>query len=192
MVVTPAALASTTATLKSSLIASLLAQVKTALPQGYMMYDGGYSASFASPQVGNTDKTHALVSLNGTLYGILFKKSDLVSRFAGSETVASFGSFQYTTPGLEALDFSIANLKDFAPDKKTALVIHAKGNMKLIGTIPADEIKKKLAGVALADTQSIFKLYGPVIESGTGELVPPWSKVPKDLKRISVVVEERR
>jgi hypothetical protein len=43
----------------------------------------------------------------------------------------------------------------------------------------------------LADTQAILKpYYGSVIESGSGELVPSWSKVPSDLSRITVNVEK--
>jgi hypothetical protein len=60
----------------------------------------------------------------------------------------------------------------------------------LIGLVPVAEIKKKLAGRSLAQTQEVFKSFSPVIESGTGELAPPWAKVPTDLSRIIINVKE--
>jgi hypothetical protein len=153
------------------------------------MFDKGYVAVFGAPIIGgNASSTN--ISLSGTLYGIIVPKNRLIEAFAGDQTISLFKSFSYTAPGLESVDSVITNLKDFSPTKKGALVIHAKGDMKIIGTIPVEEIKKKLAGLPLAKTQDIFKLYSPVIESGSGELAPPWAKIPTDLKRLKVIVKE--
>ena len=66
-----------------------------------------------------------------------------------------------------------------------------KGDFNMVGVIPVDELKEKLAGVPLAATQAVLKpYYGSVIESGSGELIPAWAKVPKDTSRITVNVEK--
>ena len=72
----------------------------------------------------------------------------------------------------------------------TALVLRAKGDIKLVGTVPVDDITKKLEGISLAKTQDVFKSYSAVIASGSGELVPPWAKIPNNPKRISITVKE--
>ncbi|MFA6554171.1 MAG: hypothetical protein WCS89_01555 [Candidatus Paceibacterota bacterium] len=189
-IINPSALASSTATLKSQITTSLLADVNTSIPDGYIMYEKGYTISFGAPVTGGNDPSTATVSLQGTIYGIAFPKNKLVESIAGNQTISLFGPFAYTAPGLESLEVVITNLKDFSPTKKGALVIHAKGGMKIIGTIPVDDIKKKLAGISLASTQEVFKSYSPVIESGSGELAPPWAKIPTDLSRIKVIVQE--
>lgn len=189
-IINPSALASSTAILKSQMTASLLKEVDASIPDGYIMYDKGYTVSFGAPVTGGTNPSSATVSLQGTIYGIAFPKNKLVEAIAGNQTISLFGPFAYTAPGLESLEVIITNLKDFSPVKKGALVIHAKGNVKIIGTIPVDDIKKKLSGIPLASTQEVFKSYSPVIESGSGELAPPWAKIPTDLSRIKVIVQE--
>lgn len=188
-ITSPAVVASTTARLKAQIISSLLSQMKSAIPDGYIMYGGDYSSSFSSPVVGGTDHGLATVSLQGALYGIMFKKSDLLSKFSSGQSDTIFGGFGYTAPGLDTIQMTITNLKDFSPDKKTTLVIQAKGDLKLVGTVPVDDIKKKLEGISLAATQNVFKSYSPVIETGSGELVPPWAKIPTDPNRITVTVQ---
>ena len=188
-VVSPAVLASSTALLKASLLSALRDQVKSSVPLGYIMYDSGYSSAFSAPVVSGTDKNQAVVTVNGVVYGIIFKRIDLVSKLAGGNAVSGFGKFDYTSPGLEELSFNISNLKDFAPEKKGTLIINIKGNLKLVGTIPVDKLKESLAGKSLADSQIVLKTFSSVIENADGELVPPWSKIPTDVSRIVVNVK---
>ena len=185
----PATVASTTARLKTELTSSLLTQVQGVIPDGYIMYPNNYSAAFSEPIVGGADHNIATVAVQGSVYGILFKKSDLLSKFSSNQTDTLFGSFGYTSPGLDSLQVVITNLKDFSPDKKSSLVIHAKGDLKIIGSVPVEDIKKKLEGMSLAGTQDVFKSYSAVIASGSGELVPPWAKIPTDPKRITITVQ---
>jgi hypothetical protein len=141
--------------------------------------------------VSGTDPSKATISIQGTLYGIIFKKTDLTAQVAGQQTVSEFGAYTYDTPGLESLTFAITNPTDFSPIKKNALIIHLKGDMKVVGIIPVAELKQKLAGIPLAQTQEVLKPYDPVIESGSGELIPPWSNVPSDTSRITINVTDK-
>ena len=189
-IVSPSVLASTTASLKSQLTTSLLQKLKGMVPAGSIMYDGSYVSQFSAAEIGGTEKNAATVTIQATLYGIAFKQNKLIETLAGNQSTTLFGQFKYTAPGLEELQVNITNLKDYSPSKKGTLVLRVKGAMRLLGTVPVDEIKTKLAGISLAETQNIFKLYGPVIESGSGELAPPWAKIPTDLSRITVTVKE--
>jgi len=186
--VSQATLASSTAALKSAITTSLLTQIRSSVPTGYVMYDSSYSSSFTAPEVGGTDKGKATITLNGTVYGIILKETDLVSKLAGVQTVQSFGDFGYVVAGLKNLSFNISNIKDFAPDKKGTLIILLKGDMKLIGNIPVTKLKADLAGKSLAESQTVLKTFSQVIENADGELVPPWSKIPSDEDRIIVKV----
>lgn len=188
--VSPSVLASTTAELKQKIISSLSEQIKNTLPDGYIMYPNAYVPIFSTATVGGGDPKSATVTLQGTLYGILFKKGELVARVAGEDALSSFDGFAFDTPGFESLDFSIANQKDFSPEKKNTLIIKLKGDASLVGSIPVEELKKKLAGLSLADTSSVLRQYKPVIEidKSSGEITPPWSKVPSDPERIRIEV----
>ncbi len=189
-VISPNAMASTTAKLKADITEALIGEVKTSIPDGYIMYDKSYTTTFTSPVIGGSDPKVATVSMEGTINAISLPKSKLIEAFAGSETIGLFGPFSYTSPGLEDLNVTITNLKDFSTNKKIALVLKVKGDIKIIGTIPVEELKNKLAGISLPESQDVFKSYGSVIESGSGELAPPWANIPTDLKKINVIVEE--
>ncbi|MEI6305108.1 MAG: hypothetical protein WCP09_03800 [Candidatus Taylorbacteria bacterium] len=188
-VVNPNVLASSTTGLKASLLSALVAQVKSSVPLGYIMYDSGYSSAFSAPIVSGSEKNQAVVTVNGVVYGIIFKKAALVSKLAGINAVSVFADQGYTSPGLESLSFTISNMKDFAPEKKGTLIVNMKGSMKLVGTIPIDDLKSALAGKSLAESQSVLKRFSAVIENADGELVPPWSKIPSNVSRIVVNVK---
>lgn len=189
--ISPAVLASTTADLQSRIVTDLLNRLKASIPAGYLMYPKAYVATFGTPVIGGTDPKTATVALQGTVYGILFKRSELVVRVAGDQAVAVFDDFAYETPGLDSLDFSIANTKDFSPEKKNTLIVKLKGDITLVGTIPVDALKQKLAGLSLTETSSVLRSYKPVIEidKSSGSITPPWSKVPDDVDRITVEVQ---
>ena len=189
-IVSPTVLASTTATLRAELTSRLLAQARAVVPAGYVMYDTVYTSSFANPTISGSDPTQATVAVEGTVTTILFDKKRLIEQVAGKDEIMSFGEYSYTAPGLEDLDVAIANTKDFSPQKKNSLILRIKGALRLVGTVPKEEIRGKLAGVSLSETQDILKPYGPVIETGSGELVPPWAKVPDDIERISIIIKE--
>lgn len=189
-IVSPTTLASSTASLKAKLTSNLLDNVKALIPAGYIMYDNGYATVFSTADVSGGSASTADISLHGTMYGIVFPKNRLTESFAGTQSTSLFGSFDYVPQGIEDVQVTITNLKDFSAQKKGSLVLKAKGNIKLVGTVPVEDIKKKLSGLTLASTQDIFKLYSPVIESGSGELAPPWAKIPADLSRITVEVQK--
>lgn len=182
-------LASTSEILKSSIASSLLLEVNSAIPEGYVMFPSSYVTKFSSPQTSGDEKNAAVVSVDGTMYGIIFKKTDLSEKISQGKAISDFGKFGFISQGIEDLSFNIANIKDFAPEKKSSLVMHLKGDVRLIGNVPVNEIKNKLKGESLVSSEQIFKSYNAVIESGQGELVPPWAKIPTDPDRISITVD---
>jgi hypothetical protein len=128
--------------------------------------------------------------MQGTLNGILFKKSELVSHIAGAKKLEEFEGFAYEAAGLDNLEFSIANQKDFVPEKKNSLIIKLKGDIVLAGSIPEEALKSKLAGLPLSETESVLRQYKPIIQidESSAQVIPPWSKVPNDPDRITIEV----
>lgn len=183
-------MASTTELLKSKLTASLLSKIRDSIPEGYVMYDDSYVTSLEPISSTDAGQDLSVISEGMTLYGILVKRADLIRSIGGDKAIASFGNFAYSAPGMDTLDFNIANIKDFDPLKKGTLILHLKGDVKLVGVVPVDELKKKFGGVGLADTFDILKPYSSVINisQSSGELAPPWSKVPTDPDRVTINV----
>jgi hypothetical protein len=192
-IVSQTVLSSTAAALQAAITARLLAEAKAAVPTGYIMYDTGYTVSFSAPAVGGMATGTASVALSGTLDGILFKTKDLVGKLDKEQKRSAFGDFSYTTPGLESLSFSISNPKDFSPAKGNTLIARLNGDIRLVGIVPVQELKGKLAGKLLAETQSVLQSYSRVIDmsGSSGELFPSWTaSVPTDFGRISVILKD--
>ncbi|MDQ2932867.1 MAG: hypothetical protein M3Q80_00610 [bacterium] len=188
--VAPATLTAATAEIKAQITNSLMGQIRGTIPDGYLMYNNGYVVSFSEPNIGGGDAKTAVVSMQGTLHGILFKKNDLVTRIAGQQKIAEFEGFAFDSKGLEDLEFSIANQKDFSPEKKNSLIIKLTGDMELVGSVPEEALKAKLAGLPLSETASVLRQYKPIIkiDESSAQITPPWSKVPNDTERISIEV----
>lgn len=183
-------LAATVTQLREQVTQALLSQIADTIPEGYVMYPDSHVAVFSDPVISGTSASVADVTVRGTVYGVMFKEDDLVRRIAGEEVVADFSPYGYTVPGLEDLEFSIANPREFSPEKKNSLIIKLKGQGKLIGVVPIEEMKSKLAGLDLTETPSVLRPYKPVIkvEGSSGQVVPPWAKIPTDTDRISIEV----
>ena len=190
--VDPSVLASTTASLESAIASKLVPELGAQVPDGYILYPGAEMQSYSGPVVSGVATSTATVTESGILYAALFKESDLVNKLSGTSTAASFQPYAYTTPGLDSLSFTITNPSDFSPAKSNILIAKMTGNMKLVGTVPVDKLKAKLAGLSLGETAAILRSYSPVIdvEQSSGELFPAWiSSVPSDVGRISVVLK---
>ena len=183
--------ASTSITLQQRIIAQLLAKAANTIPPGYVMYPNSYVTSFTKPVISTKDPHTATVSVDGTLYLILFNKADLADHLSTTTKTASFKPFGFTTPGIESLRVTITNSSDFSPDKKGALIVKMLGSFDIIGAIPVDEIKKKLIGLPLSNVKAVLNTYGPVVFSGTAELSPQWARVPTDPSRISIIIQDK-
>ena len=180
-VVDPSVIASTTEQLKTGIITNLLQQIHSLLPQGYIMYDSGYTASFSTTTSAGPDKTQGVLTVQCTMNGMIFKKVDFLNRLASTTATASFGSFKYNTSSLESLNVTMIN-------SKSIISLKIKGTITLVGIVPVAELTKKILGKTSDEAHQIFKQYAQVIEKIDGDVMPQWSNIPMDPSRVSVTV----
>jgi len=179
-------LASTTASLETKIISDSISKARAMVPSSKIMYDTGYTVIFSTSTDSSVLSTSsASLYVSSTMKVFLFKKNSFVSHLVGATTTASFGTFGYDINGLDKLDVK------FIPTKTSQVSIRINGPVKLTGVIPVAEIQNKLAGRPITDTQDVIKPYNQVVESITGELMPPWAHVPVDINRISMSVETK-
>ncbi|MEI6396984.1 MAG: hypothetical protein WCO48_02855 [Candidatus Taylorbacteria bacterium] len=190
-IISTSVMSSSTSQLKTTIIADLLKQIHSVIPVGYIMYDSGYISSFSTTTSPGVDKAHGVVTVQGTVSGMLFKKSDLVNRLASAKTVSSFSPFKYDTSSLESLNVQIINDSTSTKSKVSSPIISmkVKGTIKLVGIVPVEEVVKKILGKTSEEAQKIFKQYSQVIDKVEGDVMPQWSNVPMNPSRVSVVVK---
>jgi len=190
--ISPAALASTTEALRSVAVSSLTARLKGKISAEYVVYDSAYVSKASVPTISGDKPKSAIVSTEVTVYAIALKKVDLILKLAGAQSLQIFSGSTFDPVGLTSLSFSITNIKDFMPEKKSNILVQMKGDLKLVGVIPVEEMKGEFAGISLSDTQKVMLKHSAVIdlEKSSGQVVPPWAKIPKDKSKIDITVQK--
>jgi hypothetical protein len=183
---------STKLDLQSKITSYLMQEIKSAMPVGYILYDQALFPSFSEAEITDNGRGSALITVRGSVAGVLFKQTDLIQKLAGESTILSFGGHPFQIKDLDKLNMTVSNAKDFSPSKKNTLIIKLKGSVKLVGAIPVDELKQKFEGISLSETQTIIQSLSSIInlEKSSGQVVPPWSKIPTNPDKISIIVNE--
>jgi len=143
-------------------------------------------------QIVDSSPNKANIIVRGTAYGILFNKKELITKLVGTSIVDSFDDLPFEAIGLDKMSFVIANQKDYKPENGGTMIMELKGGLSLVGTIPINELKQRFAGLPLSATAEILRTYSPIIDltKSSGQVVPPWSKVPKILDKISIIIDK--
>lgn len=187
--------------LKEKLAAKLLANSKSLIPKGYVTYDTAnkidyivLAPSASSQGTGSSSAASASkanVGVKATFVGYVFKTSDLVNAFA-KDQIAQFPAEGYNVVDLDKLEFrqipnSVAITK--SATASSTISFSLKGNMKIVGTIPVDKLKKELAGVSVQDSGQIMRKYG-TIGGAYAKISPVWMRsLPNDPDRITIEIQ---
>lgn len=172
MVIDPEVEKTAIASGEEALKADLLIELKNAVPENYILYDSAYVSSFTKGTASFKSTTTADIALQGTLQGIIFKRDALLKSIAGKE-IQKFPSSTYKVEGMEDLNFSLLNTKDISLKKGTPVIFSLKGDMMIVGTFEEEELKKKLRGIALEDSNTVFAQYG-AISNAYALITPFW------------------
>ncbi len=189
--VLPSVLASTNADLKSKITDNLISKINSNIPADSFMFDKGYIMKFAEPIISGSVPNQAIITVRGTLYAITLNKDQLITKLAGQATIDSFGGLPFEAVGLDKVSFTLLNQKDFSPDKGGVAIMQLKGSLSLTGKVSVGELKKRFAGLSLSETALILRSYSPIIDltKSFGQIVPPWSKIPKNADKISIIIK---
>lgn len=187
-------LASTTKYLEEKTSALAIADSVNATPKEFLRIDKACKTAYSKPSIQEQQSSttaKAKVSLKADMTCLYLNTESLVRSIAGKEKVDLFGGKKFDIKGLEEIDFSIMNLSILSADTKSPIALKIKGDIELVGYIPVEEIRQKLVGKPISETKIVLKDYNSVIESVSGELIPPWSRVPLNIDRIFVTIKQR-
>ena len=160
--------------LQTGLKAKLLSQIASTVPQGFIMFDDAYTIDYQPVSTSTVSSSSAQLSLKGTLYGVIFNSKNLIEYIAKKQIQAS-QLMTYKIDGLDKLDFKIINSKDFSAKKGTALSFSLDGPINITGTISENDLKKKLLGVKLKDSEYII-MQNTSISGSSVLLTPFWMR----------------
>jgi hypothetical protein len=184
-IISPSVMTSAVSSLQANLVDSLTKQAQTLVPSGFVFYKTAYKASFSAPTIKKETSTTSSVSIKGSINFFALQEKDLIASLAGSNTLQIFGKSTYRDSGLDSLEVQ--------PIFSTSTVsLKIKGSFDLIGSLSVDEFKKIVMGKTSDETKDALKIYQPVVETISGEVMPPWARIPNDPGRISVIIDQRK
>lgn len=172
--IAPAVASSTRARMRDQLKTDIIAEAKAQVPEGFVLYDDAITVDFST--LSNTQKTNQEVVMNekATLYGVMLKEDEL-NKFAAPDQMQIFAKGKANGDGIEKLDFTIINTKEFSPRLGSALTFSLRGDYRLVGEFPESELKTKLKGTKVEDIAQVLSQYG-TISSADVILRPFWKR----------------
>ncbi|MBP6866443.1 MAG: hypothetical protein KBC12_02800 [Candidatus Pacebacteria bacterium] len=172
-----------TMTLKDNLTKKVLEQV----PEDYVLFKDSLIFKEGSSNVSATQKEEsAPVSVTGSVFGFLFKESDLVKKVA-KIAVPDYNGEEVFIPELQKFILAFGNKDALSVDSKN-LNFRLTGTGKVVYKINEDEIAGQLLSRKKDDFKKILA-ENKNIESAELVLRPVWrTKLPDKLKRIKIIV----
>jgi len=172
--------------LQNSLKETLLMQARSQVPEDFVLYDDAVFFSFknTSNQL-ETNKDVIDITEDGTLYGVLFNKSEL-SKYITASTVATYDGGDVSVQDLEALDFNVSNREEFNPKEDTELRFTLTGPATIIWDINENLLVRDLVGIQKEDFLKVIEKYSN-IQRAEATIRPFWKKVfPDNIEDITI------
>jgi len=172
-----------TMTLKDNLTKKVLEQV----PEDYLLFKNSLIFKEGSSNVSATQKEEsAPVSVTGSVFGFLFKESDLVKKVA-KIAVPDYNGEEIFIPELQNFILTFGNKDALSVDTKN-INFRLAGTGKVVYKINEEEVAGQLLGRKKDEFKRILA-ENKNIESAELVLRPVWrSKLPDKLNRIKIII----
>ncbi len=183
--VKPEDLAKTKASLEEALKKELLDEADVEVPEDFVLFPSLSLFSFESLPQTVADGTNVNVNMRGTLYGVMFKRSDLASYLAAKKITLSPGDV------VDINSYDVLTLA-FAGTPPTDLLTVNDINFKVTGssklTWRTDEValKADLLGKPKSEIENILKNY-PAVDTASITVRPFWKgTLPSDVAKVTI------
>ncbi len=173
--------------LTKNLEAKLLQKTINQIPKDFILFDGAYSLVIDEKnEEYDKEKNAIVISLKGTLYGFLFKETELTKKIASSVVSDYDGSDVYIT-NIKSLEFSIVD--PYVSFKEVESInFNLSGPTKIVWKVAENDLVEDLLGKSKKDFQSLLLQYNS-IDNASVVIRPFWKKsFPDKIKDITINV----
>ncbi|MBI3888786.1 hypothetical protein HY311_03250 [Candidatus Nomurabacteria bacterium] len=180
--------------LKTALQAKLLSQATNQIPAGFVLFkdavfldtnDANNLPNITSTLDKGTSAT--VLSLNATLYGILFNEKKLTQKVAQDNIDKYDGSDVYI-PNIRDLAFTLTNKDNISFNNLQTINFNLSGPAKIVWKLDTNKFVADLLGKSKGDFTKILSEY-PNIDSATLTISPIWKTfIPDKAKNIKMTI----
>ncbi|MBU1046274.1 hypothetical protein KKH36_00650 [Patescibacteria group bacterium] len=171
--------------LGTELISGLTEEIKTQIPDGFILYDDAIFSETKFLGTKNLDDGVG-VEEKGSVYAIIFNKSNL-SKYVAENVIDDYDGADLIISNLEELDFEIKNKKDVTPWVEGRFVFSLKGQCNFEWLFDEEALKNDFVGKAKDTTSEILSQY-PSIDSAEVVVKPFWkNSFPRSTSKIEII-----
>ncbi|MCK4918298.1 MAG: hypothetical protein KAS02_00730 [Candidatus Pacebacteria bacterium] len=168
------------------LIAELTEEIKTQIPEGFVLYQNGIFSEtkfLGTKDMG--DKVGVEEKVN--VYAVIFNRGDL-SKYVAENIIDNYDGADLIISNLDNLDFEIKNKDDVIPWVEERFVFSLKGECNFEWTFDEDDLKNDFVGKSKSSTNEILSRY-PSIDSAEVIIKPFWkNSFPRSTGNIEIVL----
>lgn len=187
--VTSADLSAARVSIEAKLKVDLEDQIQSQIPDTHVLFKNGTTFSFAElPQGTSANPSTALIREKGTVYGILFDRSEL-SKFLAEKLIANENR-DVMVSNLDELSFTLDNISSFNPATTKEISFKLSGTGRFLWNVDSAKLSSSLAGKKRAQIKDILSDFEAVNKANVS-IRPLWIlTLPKDPAKITVQIEE--
>jgi len=174
--------------LKKVLENELFNKISSQIP-GFLLYSGATFIKTDGLITGPVaEDGSAILTLKGTLYGIIFNEQKLTQKIV-KDAIEESGASEVYIPNIKDLTFSLSNKENISFESIKNINFNLSGLAKIVWKIDVDKLIVDLLDKPKKDFNQILSQY-PNINSALVKLSPPWiQSLPSKTKDIKVIVD---
>jgi hypothetical protein len=174
--------------LKTILENKLFNEISNQIP-GFLLYKNATSLKTDDFIIGPVSPLGSVVlTLKGTLYGIIFNEQKLTQKIA-KDNIDKYDGSEVYIPNIKDLTFSLSDKENILFDSVKNINFNLSGALKIVWKLDIDKFTVDLLNKPKKDFNQILSQYSN-IDSTLVKLNPPWiQSLPSKIKNIKVTVD---
>lgn len=176
--------------LKNALQEKLLTKAREQIPSGFILFKDAVSLSIDSESTSFASKDpNIVISMKGTLYGLLLDEAKLTESIAKGEIGNYDGGPAHLT-NINDLNFSIPNKNTISFKDAKSLVFRLEGKSNIVWDVDTEKLLSQILGKKKKDFYQVLAEY-PNIDGAELVIKPVWkNSFPEEKNKITITVNE--
>lgn len=171
--------------LENDLKTSLSSEIKSQIPNNFVLYDSGVSYEFSATIQGETTESKASIKKKGTAYAFIFDKTALTREIVKNLIPESIED-NIRISNLNALDFSFSGSIAEA-EKNGVLDFKLAGQPEFVWVFDENSLLSDVSGLGKIDAKQAISKY-PSIKEAYIKTYPFWNpSIPQDVDKIQII-----
>lgn len=172
--------------IRENLEAELYKKAESQIPRGFILWKDAAVFEPGNLEVSKGEE-ELTMTLEGTLYGLLFKEEEITRKIA-EKKVKDYDGSPVFVPGLKELQFSLAPIGSVSLSEMNNISFNLSGSTKIIWKVDEEKFKTGLLGQPKKDFVAIVSQHEN-IDRAELSMIPVWKRViPEEPEKVEIKI----